>query len=128
MKAVYVVLILAAISILGCNKEADTIAPLDGDYIGTFERDSISAEVALQFENGTYSGTSDRVKFPAICNGTYEVSGNTINFVNQCPWTADFDWSLILNDRWNISSNDDILILTNPIGDRYQLIKQKSGE
>lgn len=124
MKAIYVVLILAAISILGCNQEGDTTALLDGNYIGTFQRGSKSANVTLQFNNGTFSGSTDTSRFPGVCSGTYQVSGDSIRFINECIWTADFDWSLILNDRWGLVRDNELLILTNELGDRYQLIAQ----
>lgn len=40
------------------------------------------------------------------------------------PWTAEFDWSLILSDTWDFSSKNDVLTLTNSIGDKYTLENQ----
>jgi hypothetical protein len=94
---------------------------MDGHYTGTFNRGGISSYVELTLGDHSFSGESDTVKFPAICNGLYSISDKKITFENQCVWTAEFDWSLILSDSWNFNFVDNELTLTNSIGDVYRL-------
>lgn len=124
MKAKILILLIVVISILGCNNDDDGGGTIDGQYSGTFQRGGNSSNVELRLESANFSGESDTVKFPAICNGNYSISDRTIKFENQCPWTAEFDWSLILSDTWDFSFKNDILTLTNSIGDKYTLEKQ----
>ena len=123
--------ILGAIVILflalSCSESDDTNNPqpeLNGNYTGIFERNGITSIVQLNLENGTFSGDSNIDRFPEICNGNYSVSDNTIAFENECVFTADFDWTLILGDNWNYSLTDEVLMLTKSNGDTYILNKQ----
>ncbi len=124
MKAKILILFIVGTSILSCNNDDDGRGTIDGQYFGTFQRGGNSSNVELKLESANFSGESDTVKFPAICNGNYSISDKKITFENQCPWTAEFDWSLILSDTWVFSINNDILTLTNSIGDKYTLEKQ----
>jgi len=62
--------------------------------------------------------------FPAVCSGTYAMSGDKITFTNECMWTADFDWSLVLNGEWNYTFRGETITFTHSNGDRYVLTKQ----
>ncbi len=124
MKAKILILLIGMISIFSCNNDDDEQGTIDGQYAGTFQRGGNSSNVELTLVSENFSGESDTVKFPAICNGNYSISDRTIKFENQCPWTAEFDWSLILSDTWDFSFKNDILTLTNSIGDKYILEKQ----
>lgn len=95
---------------------------LEGKYSGTFTRGNESSNVQLVFENGKFEGSSEVTKFPAICNGTYQVSGNKIEFTNSCAWTAEFDWSLILAGSWTFLKTNNQLTMTHSNGDQYILI------
>lgn len=95
---------------------------LVGNYSGTFTRGNESSNVQLVFENGKFEGSSEVTKFPAICNGTYQVSGNKIEFTNSCAWTAEFDWSLILAGSWTFLKTNNQLTMTHSNGDQYILI------
>lgn len=95
---------------------------LEGNYSGTFTRGNESSNVQLVFENGKFEGSSEVTKFPAICNGTYQVSGNKIEFTNSCVWTAEFDWSLILAGSWTFLKTNNQLTMTHSNGDQYILI------
>src|SRR6476469_641371 len=70
-------------------------------YKGKFERSSIagvqSAAVELKFKDNTFVGTSAMPMFPAIGSGTFTTSASSVNFKNQNIWTANFDWTLILD-------------------------------
>lgn len=108
-----------------CNKDDENSqSEINGDYIGIFERNGNTSYVELNFKNGIYSGESDTVKFPAICKGNYSLATHSIQFENECVWTAEFDWTLILSENWNYSLQNNILILLKPNGDKYTLTKQ----
>lgn len=125
MKTKIFFLLTLVITIFGCNKDDENIeTSIDGNYIGIFDRSGNTSNVELTFNNGTWTGESETVKFPALCNGTYSGSGNVITFKNACAWTAEFDWSLILGGDWNYTLNGNSLILTKANGDKYTLTKQ----
>lgn len=123
MKLKFIILIGLFLTILACSDD-ETQHIIEGEYSGIFERDGNTSGVELSLLNGTFSGQSEIIKFPAICSGRYTVTNNVITFSNECPWTAEFDWSLILNGEWNYQYNNDTLIMTNSIGDKYILEKQ----
>lgn len=104
-----------------CSSNDDIIPNIEGHYSGTFERNGTISNVTLAFNNGTFIGESQIVKFPAICNGTYSISSNSLNFNNQCIWTADFDWTLILADQWNYTFSNGVLTMEKANGDKYNL-------
>lgn len=121
MKCVLYVL-FCTITISACKK-ANTVAFAftPGKYTGTFQRqvlpESPVALITLQFSGDTWSGESNMVKYPALCSGTYKKSGNTISFGNACPWTAEFDWTLILSGDYEVKQK----------GDSLQIIKDYNG-
>lgn len=122
-KILFVILILTT----GCDRdpiETDSVSDIRGEYTGTFERNGEISNVELQFNNRQFTGTSEIQKFPAICKGKFSISGNRFVFSNECPWTAEFDWTLILNGEWIYQLTGDTLILTASNGDKYTLIKQ----
>ena len=99
-------LIFIAISISACEKESIDI--LDGTYKGTFQRDIINsddeiANITLILDKGVFKGSSDKSNYPAICQGTYSIKQDTIIFENQCMFTADFNWTLILDGKYVIT-------------------------
>ena len=124
MKANILILLFGVFTFFSCNND-NVENDIDGQYIGTFQRGENSSNVELTLNDNNFSGESEIVKFPAICNGNYSISNGTVKFENQCPWTAEFDWSLILSDTWDFSYANDTLRLTNSIGDIYTLTKRK---
>ena len=120
------ILVLGIILIMSCNQNDDENPQpeINGEYIGIFERNGNTSNVELNFTNGIYSGESETVKFPAICNGNYSISNNSIEFENVCPWTADFDWTLLLSENWNYTLDSNTLIMTKSNGDKYTLTTQ----
>jgi hypothetical protein len=111
MKWSMFVLISASI-IAGCGKTVENRKILNGKYRGTFQRtqgigNKEIANVSITFSGNTYSGTSDKPRYPAICNGTYTTNDKQINFTNGCAWTADFDWTLILNNEYSLQMKGD---------------------
>jgi hypothetical protein len=92
-----------------CQKDNDKdAADLGGLYSGTFNRTGMdTSTVSLDFSGHRFDGTSDQEKYPAICHGSFEADENMIVFTDSCTWTADFDWSLILNGTYNLSFQND---------------------
>tara|TARA_B110000116_G_scaffold266126_1_gene276374 strand:- start:855 stop:1241 length:387 start_codon:yes stop_codon:yes gene_type:complete len=119
-------IVLGLVLMMRCNKNdvENAQSEISGAYIGIFERNGNTSNIELNFMNGIYSGESEIEKFPAICNGNYSISNNTIEFENVCLWTADFDWTLILGENWNYTKENNILIMTKSNGDKYTLTKQ----
>lgn len=125
MKPKILILIGLIFVILSCNNDDENSqTEINGEYVGIFERGENNSNVELTFNNGNWYGESEVTKFPALCNGTYSNSGDIITFENACPWTAEFDWTLILGGEWNYNLNGNTLILTNTNGDKYTLTKQ----
>jgi hypothetical protein len=115
---------------LGCTENDETAIPaLSGTYAGTFQRGNQPAlPVSITFEANRFSGGTTAnaprdAAFARICKGTFSQSGNTVSFQNECFFTAEFDWTLILNDDWKAGQQNDRLILTRN-DDRYALTKQ----
>ncbi|SIQ73233.1 hypothetical protein [Maribacter ulvicola] len=125
MKLKLLFLIGLLLVILSCNtNDENPKTEINGKYIGIFERNGKNSNVELTFNDGNWTGESEIVKFPALCNGRYSYTANIITFENACPWTAEFDWSLILGGEWNYSFNGNLLILAKKNGDKYTLTKQ----
>ncbi|TVP50846.1 MAG: hypothetical protein EA341_06615 [Mongoliibacter sp.] len=94
---------------------------------GTFQRISGDeagpvAEVTILLRSGKWEGNSSRSKYPALCKGSYLVSENTISFENECMWTADFDWTLILNGTYTILQTKTHMIWEKKTGDNNQFL------
>jgi hypothetical protein len=108
----YIFLILILFS---CDKADEPILTnINGTYSGLFyvsspNQDFVSADVTLTFDQGKFSGTSSKVKYPAICRGSYQIVADEIIFSNECAWTAEFDWNLILQGNFKHRSKNEIL-------------------
>lgn len=114
-----------ALTIVGCVKEAHTIETnIDGNYIGTFERNGNVSNVEISFNQGIFEGEGDVEKFPAICKGSFSISDDTISFENDCIWTATLDWTLILGGDWSFTLNNNLLVMTHTNGDQYILMQE----
>lgn len=124
MKSKVLIFVSILLMLFACNDDAINNHRIDGDYIGTFEKNGENSAITLKFDNGTFTGTSEIQKFPAICKGTYVISNNLVNFKNECVWTAEFDWSLILSGEWNYNLEGKDLVLTNSNGSIYNLTKK----
>ena len=127
MKIKILILIIASTIVFftSCAENDDNFKPkIDGEYTGTFERGEQTSNVKLNFTNETYSGESETDRFPAICSGNFSISEDLIEFENICPWTADFDWTLILDDKWDYTLENNLLIITKSNGDKYTLTKK----
>ncbi|MEL6535971.1 MAG: hypothetical protein AAFQ98_11190 [Bacteroidota bacterium] len=121
--------VMSAITFLlvatACNESnLNNLSVPDGEYSGVFERNGTRVNVELSFDNGVYSGASETEKFPAICDGEYSVANQQIQFSNECIWTTEFDWTLILDGSWEYTLEGNSLVMTKENGDSYTLTKQ----
>jgi hypothetical protein len=112
MKSLFPFTLLIIFTSCTYNDITKPVVLLSGTYKGNFSRSSplvkyASAEVTISFDDNSFEGTSNMIKYPAICRGTFSLSGNQIEFTNICAWTAEFDWSLILSGKYTFSINGD---------------------
>ena len=128
MKRIVSFLTVFILIVSACNRadeiELQNYTNIEGNYIGTFERNGNISNVEFQLENNEFSGNSDIDKFPAICNGNFNISTDTIVFENTCGWYANFDWTLILNGNWHYTFDNNVLTMEKSNGDKYILTKQ----
>jgi hypothetical protein len=118
------VLVIILVAPFSCSdkKIAREITIQNGTYKGQFIRSSPLARyapsnVTITFAGDRFSGKSDKPNYPAICEGTFKASKNTIEFTDECSWTADFDWSYILKGTFDFQLKDRKLEMTRTIGD-----------
>jgi len=133
---VIVIIILTSIGCESKHNAPDNIP--DGIYTGTFQRQQAFgggeiAQVTITFSSNTWTGQSNMQKYPALCHGTYKLDNQKITFANDCAWTAEFDWSLILSGEFDFHLNNNQLTIirsflgpsTDTWSDNYTLTKQK---
>lgn len=102
-----------------CSDEQ--VKPLEGKYSGDFysmypgypSLRKSEIKVSLQLDGENYSSSGSPGRFPAGGSGTYSIKGKgQIEFQDKNAWTADFDWNLILNGKFDYKIKGDSLILT----------------
>ena len=101
-----VLCILAVVSTLyACDKSESDSTTLNGTYIGIFNRTGMdTAQVTLVFNGNHFEGHSNKTNYPAVCHGSLSQEDiHMVSFSDSCTWTANFDWSLILSGKYNIS-------------------------
>lgn len=131
MRHLFPAIACAALLATACKKTNPVIPVLDGTYTGTFQRQQGGggpvSQVSFTFSGNQWTGTSQYPKYPALCNGHYTISAlHKITFTNACPWTADFDGSLILSHEYElrVTGNDVEMVRENPpYRDVYKLAK-----
>ncbi|MGB0524461.1 MAG: hypothetical protein ACPGJS_15930 [Flammeovirgaceae bacterium] len=122
--------VLLVIGLISCNEQDISPNALDGIYTGTFSviqgNDTQSTSVELEFEHGTFHGTSAQKNHPAIGTGAFRLDSDGIEFTNASFWTGDFDWNLILNGDYQIKIDGQHIELTKTFNQttyRYYLVK-----
>jgi len=123
--------------ICGCSTIQENYLFADGTYKGSFQREitwlpTDTSTVTLRFSGNTWSGSSSKPYYPALCKGTYTIIGDTIIFTNECAWTANFDWTLILSGKYKIKIKSDSIEISKDYRsatsdtqvDRYKLKRQ----
>jgi hypothetical protein len=128
-----VLFLLLATALISCETDENLLnGPLvPGTYNGIFYRTEDGAtsyvlnQVSLELTSDRFSGASSASRYPAICHGTYSVSGTKIKFADECFWTTEFDWSLILSGEYTLSIEGNKVKMTrryeNDMRDVYEL-------
>ena len=127
-------LLLMMVFTISCTQNEPDPVVLSGTYTGSFTRISPNVDyrpstVSLSFTGNKFSGSSSIEKYPAICKGTYMVGDDKIEFKNGCVWTADFEWTFILDGEfeWSVEGNE--LTITRRYNenmyDMYRLVKEE---
>jgi hypothetical protein len=115
--------------IVSCAKDNDPSGDLNGTYIGYFIQTGDLKDtgvVQLVLVGSNFSGTSTGTT-KSICNGSYVVFGDSINFTNICT-TPDTD--LLLVGKYMMTTAGDSLYFTRTISgtenyeDHFNLRKQ----
>ena len=131
--------ICVLLAFVSCEKEEEIPKQIsEGTYVGTFQRqivwaESDTANITLTFNDNQWSGSSNFEKYPALCHGTYSLDEDSIIFENECDWTAEFDWSLILAGKYLLTktentiefSKDYLSATSDTYIDKYILTKQE---
>jgi hypothetical protein len=105
MKRVMLILSLLLL-LMACEKNDAASEPVlkNGLYKGTFNRTAMdTVDVSISILEGNFEGSSERQFYPAICRGSFAREGSVISFHDSCTWQANFDWTLILNGRYEFS-------------------------
>ena len=128
---IFIFALLAVPLLFSCNQEDVVDAQIpEGTYEGIFYRSApnikfMPANVTITFEGNRFSGGSDQMFYPAICEGIYSISGNSVEFTNTCVWQANFDWSYILGGKYEIRKEGEEILLSRALGnqtyDTYRL-------
>lgn len=116
--------------ILGCKK--DNLNIKDGTYKGTFtvtySSGTQTGQTTLELKNGKFTCSGNSNRMPAGGSGTFSLDNDKITFNDGNAWTADFDWNLILNGKYNYTFDGKKLIFSadkNNVGNyKYDLEKQ----
>ena len=122
MKSRLALLLLGlGLAISGCDPTET--ADLHGSFSGTFTAYELdgdvekSGPVTVTFDGNTYSSTSNSDRYPAGGSGTYRFLDDAmIRFEDKNRWTADFNWTLILNGDYGYKFSGDSLSLTRYSG------------
>ncbi|NET34099.1 MAG: hypothetical protein F6K19_19095 [Cyanothece sp. SIO1E1] len=116
-------LFLLSLTILvGCSSYNSDETVISSEYTGLFSRAAtdmvfLPSNVTLTLSDGRFEGVSSEDNYPAICAGTYEISDSKIFFTNSCAFTADFDWSYILNGEFDYEIDGDVIRISKDYGD-----------
>jgi hypothetical protein len=102
-------------ALASCAKDDTPSGDLNGTYVGIYEQTTGSnndsaGTVKIVFVGANFSGESQASVKP-ICNGTYAITGDSINFMNLCS-IADSD--LLLVGKYQIKETADSLYFIRP--------------
>ncbi len=133
MRYIFSAILCFIIFSISCKKTNTTASIADGTYTGTFQRLTSTggqiSNVTITFSANNWTGQSEFAKYPALCKGSYTTDSNgNITFENSCPWTAEFDWTLILSRDYKIKVERNTIEIrrdyNNAGSDIYKLTKQ----
>ncbi len=106
-----------------CSKDPGSSYALDGAYTGVYFQTGLASDtgaITLAFAGNGFSGQSVGTT-RGICNGNYEVGGDSVNFINLCSSVPDS--LLLLVGKYRMSSAGDSLFFTRNI-EHFNLKKQ----
>jgi len=115
---IFIIALLPGLLLFSCQEQDVVDAQIpEGTYEGVFYRTapyirSRPVNVSITFEGNRFSGGSDEMHYPAICNGIFDVNGQYVDFTNQCFFTANFDWTYILGGKYRIRREGEEITLT----------------
>jgi hypothetical protein len=138
MKKILLGVVIFTIISVSCDSNQKNVGEIPtGLYSGTFQRQLAFgggeiSNVSITFSENTWTGQSESPKYPALCHGTFSLYKSAIIFTNDCVWTADFDWSLILGGTYDFTLIGKQLLITKGYSgpstdawtDKYFLTKQ----
>jgi len=124
MRYFSLILFCLALSVASCKKTGSNAVIPNGTYSGTFQRlingGGQISNVTITFSANTWTGQSQSPRYPALCKGAYkEKSADSVSFENNCPWTAEFDWSLILTGDYKIVTSGENLEMSHNYSNGY---------
>jgi|SRR5579863_545516 len=100
---------LVFVFLISCTKDPGTPSgDLNGVYSGTYTQTgdaTDSSSVKLVFVGSNFSGESTD-SFRSVCNGSYQITGDSINFKNFCS-TPDYE--LLLAGKYKMKTVGDSL-------------------
>ncbi|KKM99317.1 hypothetical protein LCGC14_1149080 [marine sediment metagenome] len=126
MKKIIILILTIGIFSSCSNDDDNTTLNINGEYIGTFQRDDNIANVEIEFANGTFLGNSigEGYSIP-IYHGEYSINNSIIVFDNkQLILPAIYDPSTLLNGKWNFTFDGNMLTMQKSNGDKYTLTKK----
>lgn len=128
MKRILLFVVLT-IGIISCDPK-DDLPDLNGSYAGSYSRGDSVTSITLSIDDYRFEGGSEAARFPAICRGAVGWDEYTIQFDDECVWTADFDWTLILSGTYTYAYSKDKLTFWRGTGDFYEryTIEKLHGE
>src|SRR5664279_5080067 len=111
-RQIYILALIFALA--SCAKDETPSGDLNGSYIGNYEQSGgvidSAGTVRLVFVGSNFSGESQGTVKP-ICNGSYIITGDSINFTNLC---SSPDADLLLVGKYQIKETGDSLYFIRP--------------
>lgn len=119
MKSTLLFLVTLAFILFSCDPK-DDLPDLDGTYAGSYTRGDSTTAITLIINDYTFEGSSEVSHFPAICHGTVGWDEYTIQFTDECDWTADFDSTPILSGSYTYAYSKSKLTFSRGTEDDYE--------
>lgn len=137
MRALTIAILL--LSVTGCKKDnEEPVVIVDPTYEkatlrGTFQRIAATEgpKVPVEFEmmlSGTYNnkGIGYANRYPVIGRGRVETGFDYITFTDSSVYTADFDWTLILQGKYKAFRQGDTVVFQREYGTQQKDIYRLS--
>jgi hypothetical protein len=122
----FLLLLVISSALPSCRKGCGMMGmgtKIQGTYAGTFIRwqgkDGLKSNVKITFSENAFNGSSDSLNYPSICSGSFTTTSNpdSVHFINQCDFPANFDWTLVLTGPYKLIRTGDSLYIRRVIGD-----------